>query len=401
MIKFDIPKKPNIEDYNITNDDINDLKQYKSELKTRQGNFNNANQTASNWIGFIALFIIGCVVLTSIEPDVNPIAIIVFGLIIGFLGMIPIGFIIGAIVKSIGDNFAPELHIKEERLINAERYLSALNKYEATIDSLKRRYPKIEEVNFDVSEYNKFMQKYFLDKSIEMIRSVHIDTLHKLSGLKNKCLSSLVLLGLSDVEYLHQSTIPYKAQKDNKIYLVCYENNITPENLTDIIKAAANIQHDYILFITKQNWTKTAWYYPVMLRNKILPIKLDAFEKLANHYAKKDGFTISYNANNTPFDHCEIDFIDFTRSVYGSQYMGFTLQVVNKVFSSKKDIFELIKSIPQSKGTYGIMRYPTKSKDEKSVYGLVFFKMGGEILYFLRYFTAAISDDRKHFSNII
>ena len=47
------------------------------------------------------------------------------------------------------------------------------------------------------------------------------------------------------------------------------------------------------------------------------------------------------------------------------------------------------------------MRYPTKSKDEKSVYGLVFFKMGGEIHYFMRYFTAAISDDRKQFSNII
>ena len=402
MITFQVPKKPSMANYNITNSDIDDVVRLKENFKSKERNFNNKNDKVSYWIGFIVLTIIGGALFTSIEPDVNPIAIIVFALIVGVLGMIPIGIIISIIAKNIGDNFAPVYHVEEERLNNAEKYLKALKDYNNQIEALKRRYPRIEEVNFNEVEYNKLMSNYFYGRMKEMVKNTHVDTLRKLYDLKTKCLSNLHILGLKDIERLKQSTFLYKGIYDNKVYLVCYERRITPEVIKTITQDSSLIQHDYILFITEEYWRKDAWYYPTMLKNKILPIKIDAFERLAHLEAQKDGFSITYNSNNTPLEHWDIDYIDYTRSVYGgSKYRGFTIQVIKEVFSTKKEVCELILKLPTSKGTYGIIQYPTTSKDAKSVYGLAFFKMGGEIHYFMRYFTAAISDDRKEYSNIV
>lgn len=401
MITFQVPQKPNIADYNITNSDIDDVLHLKKDFKTRERNFNNGNEKASNWIGFIILCIIGGALFASVEPDANPIAVIVFALIIGVLGMIPIGVIISIVAKNIGDNFAPEYHIKEERLRNAERYLEALKNYHDNIEALKRRYPRIEEAHFDEDEYNELISSYFYDRIKGMIKNTHTVTLRKLSNLKTKCLSNLTLLGLTDIEWLHHSIFSHKGKYNNKIYLVCYERNITREIIKSIIQDASFIQHDYIVFITEENWYKESWYYPIMVKNQIIPIKIDAFERLAHLEAQKDGFAITYNCNNTPLAHWDIDYIDYTRSVSGSKYRGFTIQFIKEVFSTKREIFELIKKMPVSKGTYGIIKYPTNSKEAKSVYGLAFFKMGGEIHYFMRYFTAAISDSNKEYADIV
>ena len=162
IIMLNIPKnlkKPERKDYKVSDHELDTFQNAKKQLGNERYERKKKNENSSCLLTVAATWIVAFVILSMISSkDYNPLATIfittVIAAIIGpFIG----GFFMSAAEKTV-DAVTYEPTIKwTPNQAATKAYDEATEKYNITIESLKRRYPDIEKVDYDADRYTDYV----------------------------------------------------------------------------------------------------------------------------------------------------------------------------------------------------------------------------------------------------
>lgn len=400
MIYIKIPTPPQKSDFGIDDDNIKRAEKINENIKEKHQNYDKNNANISYVLAYIIVCIITGWLIRKYNYQMSDMALIFISCIVGLLIMAPIGFFISYLLQNIGKEIEPNrIPKKDNEYSRSNAYIQAKSKYENEIARIKRTYPLIDECNFDLQKYNDYWINYFKQQINIMIRNKRRETLRKITICGDKYFDNLDLIGCKNVHRIDSNL--YTAERMQNAVLITYLKLIQRSELDEFILALQNRNNIKGIIITEENWHKDSWFIPLIQSNNIELIHVNSFEEVVTREINRSNFIIQPNDNNTPYPCIDIQYTDICGyKLYGGgrNYVGFYLQLITEVFTSKKEIFEKIKNIPKQKGTYGIIKC---HKYSTPIYGLVFFKQSGEIHYFMRYFCAAIDNETKRIANIV
>lgn len=398
MIDIKIPTPPKKYDFIVEDCDIKRAKKINEKIHVDKYKYEKNNSRISFAFAFLILSIISGLVIERYKPQLDDTALVVLSCVCGILLMSPFGSLLSLLLQNIGNEIEPNRTPKNDSRYNrANKYTQELEKYNREIAVIKVKYPGLEECDFDCKKYNVFLISYFKDLLYRMISNKRLETLSKITYCGDKYFYNLDLIACKKIQCINYNL--YIAERMQQSVLITYMKWIEREELEKLhieCKKRGNIKG---IVITEENWHKKSWFLDFVQKNEIELIHIKAFEKIINREIEKSSFTIEPNNNSTPFNSIDIQYTNVGGyKIYSRErnFIGFSFQFVTEVFNSKKEIHEKIKRIPRQKGIYGIIKYMNKH-----IYGLVFFREGGEIHYFMSYFCAAINNETKEISDIV
>ncbi|MBR4042541.1 MAG: hypothetical protein IKJ09_09605 [Bacteroidaceae bacterium] len=398
MIDIKIPTSPQKSDFIVNNCDIKRAEEINEKISADKRRYEKNNSSISFVLAFVIFSIISGLVIGKYNPELNDTSHIILSSILGLLFMFPFGGMLSILLQNIGHEIEPNRAPKNDsRYTRANEYAQALEKYNKEIASIKACYPGIEDCEFDCQKYNDFLISYFKNLLDRMILNKRVETLRRIIYNEEKYFDNLDLIACKNIQRINYNL--YNAERMQKSVLITYMKRLERDKLDEFIIELKKKNNIKGIIITEEHWHKDTWYFNFIEKNEIELVHINAFEKIVTREIEKSGFTIHPNDNSTPFNSIDIQYTDIGGyKLYSRErnYIGFSFQLVTEVFNSKKEIYEKIKNIPRQKGIYGIIKYMNKP-----IYGLVFFREGGEIHYFMRCFCAAIDNETKEISNIV
>ena len=402
MIFIQIPKKPQMSDFNTDEASVYRAQSTNNNISKQHKEYSQNNQSASYIIGFLIFFILIFSLVKSLKPDIPIIGSIFIAGLGGTLILAPLAYFLCLLVENTGKAIEPSRTPKNDKSYdNANRYIKTKKLYDSKIEYLSRHYYGLSECQFNITTYNKYWIEQFNQRIKTIIHNKRIESLWHITIDGNIFLTNLDLVGCSSSQRISQSL--YEGEYEGGKRLITYICSLDSPSTLDWFIKQIN-QRDLFggLIITQENAHTQSWFNDILKKNNIKLLHIKNFEKIIDRIALNENFEPREIMTKCPLTSVEITYIALWGNTYSGQRLrpsGFKFQLIEEAFTSKKDIFDKIKSLPKTDGMYGIIQ--CKMNNTFPIYGVMYFQQNGEISSFLRYFHAVINDKTKEISKIV